>query len=171
MSFFLSFPCSSPGYSTDGASWGQSREVTSLSLLANSLLMQPRVLVAFWAERTHCLLMLTFSSSSPSPQDSFSALSDQPVFMLSISPNEVQHFALHIVKLPVVCMDSTLNGTPSLFPLCVFLYFPALGKPVHYFLIFKAENVIAHCHNNCKRLTSVESSKSPGASQKVFENS
>ena len=38
--------------------------ITSLDLLATLLLMQPRVLLPFWAARTHCWVILSFPPTS-----------------------------------------------------------------------------------------------------------
>lgn len=37
--------------------------ILSLALSATPLLIQPRMLLAFWAARTHCRLVSTFSSA------------------------------------------------------------------------------------------------------------
>jgi len=52
-----------PGHNTsDGTSQGWSRKVNPLSLSAAiPLLMQPRILLAFWSEVTHCWFMSSLS--------------------------------------------------------------------------------------------------------------
>ena len=92
----------------------------SLTLMATSLLMQPRVQLASQAASTHCWLQLRFSSTRTSRSFPAGQLSRSSSLIPGIAPTQVQNLALDLVEphgdslgplfKPV---QVPLDGTPS----------------------------------------------------------
>jgi len=77
------------------------KEVVSLSLLATPLLMQPRILIAFWAARAHCwLIVQLFIHQDPQVLLCRAALNEffQALILSGVALTNVQHHALGLVK-------------------------------------------------------------------------
>lgn len=94
----------------------QRGRIASLGLLATLLLTQLRMLMGFFAARSHLWLMVTgcpLGTLRPFLQTCFLDSQPQPVWLHGVTPFQVQDFAFAIVELHEVTVKIPLSGRPT----------------------------------------------------------